>query len=52
MQQVIDLEKSRRRAAKRRRRLERERDAAAIRREMLQQVAVQAQTQRRDATSR
>ncbi|KAL5110410.1 Monocarboxylate transporter 12 [Taenia crassiceps] len=52
VQQVIDLEKSRRRAAERLRRLERERVAAAIRREKLQQVTGQAQNQRRNATSR
>eukprot|EP00108_Taenia_solium_P008468 TsM_000074800 transcript=TsM_000074800 gene=TsM_000074800 len=52
VQQVIDLGKSRRRAAERRRRLERERVAAAIRREKLQQVAGQAQNQRKNVTSR
>nr|CDS16747.1 monocarboxylate transporter [Echinococcus granulosus] len=52
VQQVIDLEKSRRRAVERRRRLERERIAAAIRHERLRQVAGRAQNQQRNVTSR
>ncbi|VDM35323.1 unnamed protein product [Hydatigera taeniaeformis] len=52
VQQAIDLEKSRRRAEERRRRLEHERVAAVARREKLRQVTGQTQNQQKSMNSR
>lgn len=53
VQQLINLEKSKKRAKERRLRLERERIAAVVRREKLRQVAAgQMLNQRRGANSR